>query len=57
MGSLNNVILHAKYFKLSAFEKSVLAHVCDPSYSGSENRRITVQASLGINMRTYLKNN
>jgi hypothetical protein len=29
----------------------------DPSYMDSINRRITVQADLGINVGPYLKNN
>jgi hypothetical protein len=34
----------------------VVAHDCHPSYMGSINRRITVQAGQGISERPYLKN-
>jgi hypothetical protein len=30
---------------------------CDPSFMGSIDRRITIQVSLGINMKPYFKNN
>jgi hypothetical protein len=33
----------------------VVAHACHPSYTGNINRRITIQASLGINARLYSK--
>jgi hypothetical protein len=35
----------------------MVEHSCHPSYAGSINRRTIVQASLGINMRPYHKNN
>jgi hypothetical protein len=34
----------------------MVAHACHPSYVGSINRRITVQANLGINVRPQSKN-
>jgi hypothetical protein len=34
-----------------------VVHACHPSLLGSINRKITVQASLGINAKPYLKNN
>jgi hypothetical protein len=34
----------------------VVACACHPSYKGSINRKIVVQAGLGINLRPYLKN-
>jgi hypothetical protein len=34
----------------------VEVNTCHPSYEGSINRRTVVQASLGINVRTCLKN-
>jgi hypothetical protein len=33
-----------------------MVHICHPSYTGSVNWRITVQAGLNINRRLYLKN-
>jgi hypothetical protein len=33
----------------------MVAHACHPSYAGSINRRITVQADLSVNVRPYLK--
>jgi hypothetical protein len=35
----------------------MVAHACDPSYTGSINRRLSVQASMGTNARPYAKNN
>jgi hypothetical protein len=35
----------------------MLMCICNPSYVVVVNSRITVQASLGKNMRSYLKNN
>jgi hypothetical protein len=35
----------------------VVVHACHPSYVRRIKRRITVEASLGKNMRPYLKNN
>jgi hypothetical protein len=32
-------------------------HIYHPSYVGGRGRRMAVQASLGKNERTYLKNN
>jgi hypothetical protein len=36
---------------------SVVVCVCHPSYKGSTDKRTVVQASPGINARSYLKNN
>jgi hypothetical protein len=35
----------------------LVVHACHPSYTGSTNRRIPVQANWGIKARPYLKNN
>jgi hypothetical protein len=35
----------------------VVMCACHPSYAGSKNRRITVQACLDMSTRPYLKNN
>jgi hypothetical protein len=34
----------------------MVVHTCDYSYIGNINKRITVQARPGINMRSYSKN-
>jgi hypothetical protein len=36
---------------------STMVSTCHPSYMGSINRRIVVQAGEGIHVRPYLKNN
>jgi hypothetical protein len=35
----------------------MVVFACHPSYAISINKRMAVQAGLGINARTYLKNN
>jgi hypothetical protein len=35
----------------------MVAHACHPSYSRSINRSIVDKAGLGINARSYIKNN
>jgi hypothetical protein len=35
----------------------MVTHTCHPSYVGSINRRITVQAGMGINVSPILKSN
>jgi hypothetical protein len=34
-----------------------MVRTCYPSYAGGRNRKIAVQAALGVNIRHYLKNN
>jgi hypothetical protein len=34
----------------------MVAHICHPNYMGSINRKIMVQASLGIKLDPHLKN-
>jgi hypothetical protein len=43
---------------ISIYEKpGMVVHIYHPSYVGGRGRRMAVQASLGKNERTYLKNN
>jgi hypothetical protein len=35
----------------------MVAHACHPSYLGSKNRRLEIQASLGIKVGSYSNNN
>jgi hypothetical protein len=44
-------------FHLNHYKLGIVVHICHPSYSGSVNRRIAIQANLGIKARPYSKNN
>jgi hypothetical protein len=54
---LVGAVAHAYKAELHLTNKklSMVAHTCHHSYMGSINRRITVQASLGIKSETLLK--
>jgi hypothetical protein len=42
---------------ISTNKLGIVAHACHPNYEGRLNRRIIVQAGLGLNARSYLKYN